>query len=120
MEKINVERALERIHEHWKPHIAAEVNDFQVKLAKVKGEFEWHAHEAEDELFLVIKGCLRIEFRDREVELGPGELIVVPRGVEHKPVADDEAHVLLFEPATTVNTGAAASERTVRDLPRLQ
>ena len=120
MEKVNIESALERIHEHWKPHIVAEVNDFHVKLAKLKGPFVWHAHEHEDELFLVVKGRLRIEFRDREIELEAGELVVVPQGVEHRPVADDEVHVLLFEPATTVNTGADRSERTVLDLPRLR
>jgi mannose-6-phosphate isomerase-like protein (cupin superfamily) len=90
-----------------------------VKLAKVKGAFVWHHHEHEDELFYVLKGRLTIEFRDRSIELGPGECLVVPRGVEHRPVAEEETHILVFEPAGTLNTGNVRSERTVEDPERL-
>lgn len=119
MEKVNLAAALARIHDHWSPRIAAELNEQQVKLAKLEGEFVWHHHEHEDELFLVLAGELTIEFRDRAVTLGEGELLVVPRGVEHRPVAKHEAHVLLFEPASTLNTGNVRNERTVEDLERL-
>ena len=107
------------IREHWSPHVAAELNGQFVKLARLKGEFVWHAHEHEDELFLVHRGHLVIEFREGRVELGPGELCVIPRGIEHRPVAREEVEVLLFEPAGTVNTGAVDEERTKRELPRL-
>lgn len=105
--------------DHWHPRIVGELNGQQVKLAKLQGEFLWHHHEHEDELFLVHRGHLRLEFRDGVAELGPGDFIIVPRGVEHRPVADEEVEVLLFEPAGTVNTGNAGGERTVRDLERL-
>ena len=105
--------------DHWNPRIVAELNGQQVKLVKFLGEFIWHHHEHEDELFLVHRGHMRMEFRDRAVELGPGELIVVPRGVEHRPVANGEVEVLLFEPATTLNTGNVISERTRPELARL-
>ena len=110
--KVNLERALARIAETWSPKLVAAVNDCHVKLVRLKGEFVWHAHENEDELFLVLHGRLRLLFRDRELELDPGELVVVPRGTEHCPVADDEVHVLLLEPRSTVNTGTAGGERT--------
>jgi mannose-6-phosphate isomerase-like protein (cupin superfamily) len=110
--KIDVARKLELVREAWSPKAVAAVNGFLVKVVKLRGEFVWHSHEAEDELFFVLRGRLRMQFRDREVALGPGELIVVPHGVEHRPVADDEAHVLLLEPGTTVNTGTAGGERT--------
>jgi mannose-6-phosphate isomerase-like protein (cupin superfamily) len=110
--KVNLERALARIAETWSPKLVAAVNDCHVKLVRLKGEFVWHAHENEDELFLVLHGRLRLLFRDRELELDPGELVVVPRGIEHCPVADDEVHVLLLEPRSTVNTGTAGGERT--------
>ncbi len=97
----------------WRPRIIAELNGQHVKLAKLRGEFVWHAHAAEDELFLVIAGRLRIELRDGALELGAGDLAVIPRGVEHRPVAAEEAHVLLFEPVSTVNTGTAGGARTV-------
>ncbi len=97
----------------------AELNGQQVKVVKLKGPFVWHEHAGEDEMFLVVKGNLRIEFRDRAVELGEGEFIVVPRGVEHRPVAKEEVAVLLFEPASTLNTGNARSERTVAELERI-
>jgi len=106
--------------ETWSPRIVAELNGQQVKLAKLDGEFVWHRHEAEDELFLVLAGTLRMRFRDGERVLGPGQMIVVPHGVEHLPVAEDgECHVLLFEPASTLNTGDVRNERTVDTLQRL-
>jgi len=119
VEKINLADKLSQFDEHWSPRIVAELNGQHVKLAKVKGEFEWHHHEDEDELFHVLKGRLTIEFRDRSVELGPGECLVVPRGVEHRPVAEQETHILMFEPASTLNTGNVRSERTVEDPERL-
>ena len=112
-EKVNLGEKLALFHDHWKPRIVAELNGQHVKLVKFAGPFVWHAHEMEDELFLVIRGRFRMEFRDRAVELREGELIVVPRGVEHRPVADEEAEVLLFEPSTTLNTGNVRNERTV-------
>lgn len=102
-----------RLREPWSPRIAAELNGQQVKLARLRGAFVWHAHPQEDELFLVVTGRLRIELRDGAVELGPGEFCVVPRGVEHLPIALPEAEVLLFEPSGTLNTGDAGGERTV-------
>ena len=112
MEKVNLAERLGLFTDHWKPKIVAELNGQQVKLVKFKGEFVWHHHEAEDELFLLVQGRFRMDFRDRSVCLSPGELIVVPRGVEHRPVAEEEASVLLFEPASTVNTGNVQDERT--------
>ena len=112
MEKVNLAEKLALFQEHWSPKAVAAVNDFHVKLVKLRGEFVWHSHEAEDELFLVLRGTLRMQFRDHEVAVASGELIVVPRGTEHRPVGDDEVHVLLLEPATTVNTGTAEGERT--------
>lgn len=105
--------------EHWSPRIVAELNGQQVKLAKFQGEFVWHHHDHEDELFLVHRGRFRMEFRDRVVELAAGDLIVVPRGVEHRPVADEEVEVILFEPAGTLNTGNVRNERTVEELGRV-
>jgi mannose-6-phosphate isomerase-like protein (cupin superfamily) len=119
MEKVNLAEKLSRISEHWQPHIVGELNGQHVKLVKVRGEFVWHHHEAEDELFLVLKGDLAIHLRDRTVRLGPGEFLVVPRGVEHRPEAETETEVLLFEPASTVNTGQVRSERTVLEPKRL-
>jgi mannose-6-phosphate isomerase-like protein (cupin superfamily) len=112
MQKVNLAEKLARISECWSPKAVGAVNDFHVKLAKLRGEFVWHAHEAEDELFLVLKGTLRMQFRDHEVVVDPGELIIVPHGTEHRPVADGEVHVLLLEPGSTVNTGTAGGERT--------
>jgi mannose-6-phosphate isomerase-like protein (cupin superfamily) len=111
--KVNLDEALAAMAEHWAPRIVAELNDYDVRLVKVDGAFVGHAHPETDELFLVLAGRLRIEFRDGAVELGPHELTVAPKGVEHRPVAHGEAHVLLVEPATTVNTGTAGGERTV-------
>jgi mannose-6-phosphate isomerase-like protein (cupin superfamily) len=118
-EKINLAEKFSRITEYWKPYIAGELNGQLVKLDKLKGEFVWHHHENEDEMFLVVKGRFRIEFRDRAVWLEEGEFIVVPRGVEHKPVADEEAWILLFEPASTVNTGNVENEFTLRELEKV-
>ena len=106
MEKVNLEEKFARFDEVYDPKIVAELNGQYVKLVRFLGPYVWHAHENEDELFLVIEGRLRIDFRDRSVELGPGEFLVVPRGVEHRPDADEEALVMLFEPKATVNTGA--------------
>ncbi len=105
MDAININQKFGLISNHWQPHIVGELNGQHVKLAKLKGEFVWHSHEYEDELFLVVKGCLKIAFRDKIVTLNEGEFTIVPKGVEHKPVAEDEVHVLLFEPKSTVNTG---------------
>jgi mannose-6-phosphate isomerase-like protein (cupin superfamily) len=113
MNIINLAEKLSRFSDRWSPKIIAELNGQHVKLVKFAGEFVWHHHEHEDELFYVVRGAFRMEFRDRAVELRAGELIVVPRGVEHRPVADEEVSVLLFEPAATVNTGSAGGERTV-------
>ncbi len=112
MQKVNLSEKLALIRDAWSPKAIAAVNDFYVKLVRLQGEFVWHSHEVEDELFLVLKGRLRLHFRDREVVIEPGELIVVPRGVEHRPVAEDEVHVLLLEPKSTVNTGTPGGERT--------
>ena len=113
MQPINLSACLRQFSEHWSPRIVASLNDQEVKLAKFQGAFDWHAHENEDELFLVVHGEFTMEFRDRSVTLREGEMIVVPRGVEHRPVAEQECHVLLFEPAGLINTGdAEASDRT--------
>ena len=118
---VNLEGKLDSFTEHWVPKIVAELNGQYVKVAKFKGEYVWHSHADEDELFWVLKGRMKIELRDRTVELGPGELFVVPRGVEHKPVAEEEVHAVLFEPATTRNTGDADHEYTIEaeDLERI-
>jgi mannose-6-phosphate isomerase-like protein (cupin superfamily) len=115
MEKVVLAEKLSAIVEKWSPRIVAELNGQHVKLAKIQGEFVWHRHEREDELFLVLEGTLVMQFRDRDVVLGPGEMIVVPRGVEHRPVASEETHLLLFEPAGTLNTGDVVNERTIDD-----
>jgi len=105
VDKVNLAQKLSQISEHWRPKIIGELNGQEVKLVKCRGEFVWHHHEIEDELFLVVRGRLRIDFVDRSVELGPGELLIVPHGVEHRTVADEEVEVLLFEPAGVRNTG---------------
>lgn len=112
MPKVNLSEKLAQFSEYWSPKAVGAVNSFQVKLVKLKGEFVWHSHDVEDELFLVLKGKLRMQFRDRAVTIEPGELIIVPHGTDHRPVADDETHVLLLEPSSTVNTGTAGGERT--------
>jgi mannose-6-phosphate isomerase-like protein (cupin superfamily) len=113
MHKVNLAEKLALFHDHWSPKVVGELNGQQVKLVKIRGEFVWHKHENEDELFLVVAGRFRMDFRDRQVWLQEGEFLIVPRGVEHRPVAEEEAHVLLFEPATTLNTGDVRNERTV-------
>jgi mannose-6-phosphate isomerase-like protein (cupin superfamily) len=113
MEKINLRDKLARFDSHWDPKIIGELNGQHVKLVKLEGEFVWHRHDAEDELFLVVHGRFDMQFRDRVLSLDEGELIIVPRGVEHRPVAKREAHVLLFEPAATLNTGNVVTDRTV-------
>lgn len=117
MQVVDLADKLTRITEHWRPKIVAELNGQEVKLAKLQGEFVWHTHALEDELFLVVTGELRVDWRDasgeHSVKLRPGQLVVVPRGVEHRPVADRECSILLFEPASTVNTGTAGGARTV-------
>jgi len=114
-ERVNLGEAIGGIGEYWSPRIAGRVNDSYVKLAKVRGEFVWHHHEEEDELFLVVKGRLLMQLRDRDLWLEEGEFTIIPRGVEHRPVAEEEVHLLLFEPTTTVNTGEEVNERTVAD-----
>jgi mannose-6-phosphate isomerase-like protein (cupin superfamily) len=115
-EPIRVIDKFKLVPEHWSPRIIAQVNDTQVKVVRLLGEFHWHHHVEEDELFWVISGRLLIQFRDGDVWLEPGELLVVPRGVEHRPVAPEEVHVVLIEPGTTLNTGNVSNERTVRHL----
>lgn len=116
---VNVANAFAQFTEHWSPRIVGELNGQHVKLAKAQGEFVWHHHEHEDELFYVVKGRLLMRFRDREVTINPGEMIIVPRGVEHQPVAEEEVWVMLFEPVSTLNTGNVRNERTVEQLERL-
>lgn len=112
-ETINLARTLGSMPDHWRPRVIARVNDAEVKLVRMLGEFVWHHHEHEDELFLVVRGRLLMKFRDRDVWLEEGECLCVPHGVEHCPVAPEEVHVLLFEPGTTVNTGNVTNDRTV-------
>jgi mannose-6-phosphate isomerase-like protein (cupin superfamily) len=119
MHKINLQEKLESFNEHWQPKIVGELNGQYVKLVKFQGAFVWHHHETEDELFMVVRGRFRMEFRDRQVWVEEGEFIIVPRGVEHRPVADAETHVLLFEPASTLNTGNTENEMTVKELERI-
>ena len=113
MNTINLQEKLAQIHDHWHPRIVGELNDSYVKLVKLQGEFVWHKHEEEDELFLVISGVLTIKLRDRDLTIRPGEFAIIPRGVEHCPVAEEEVSVLLLEPKTTRNTGDVVGERTV-------
>ncbi|AOS44098.1 Cupin domain protein [Lacunisphaera limnophila] len=113
MHKINLAEKLALFSTHWDPKIVAELNGQHVKLVKFRGEFVWHHHEHEDELFLVVHGSFDMHFRDRVVPLREGEMLVVPRGVEHRPVADAEVSVLLFEPAATLNTGSAGGDKTI-------
>jgi len=105
MDKINLAEKFAQIREYWRPKVIGELNGQEVKLAKFRGEFVWHHHDLEDELFLAVRGHFRLEYRDRSVEIGPGEMVIVPRGVEHRTVAEEEVEVLLFEPAATRNTG---------------
>jgi mannose-6-phosphate isomerase-like protein (cupin superfamily) len=116
---INLTEKFARFHDHWSPKIIADLNDSHVKLVKVQGEFMWHHHAGEDELFLVLRGRLTIELRDGSVTLGPGELVVIPRGVEHRPVAPDEVELMLVEPSRIQHTGNVVNERTVHQLDRI-
>lgn len=119
MEKVNLAEKFSSFSDRWSPKIIGELNDFHVKAVKLKGEFIWHHHDDEDEMFLVVAGTLRMKFRDREAVIQEGEFIIVPHGVEHLPVADEEVHVVLFEPKSTLNTGNITNERTVAQLQRI-
>lgn len=119
IEKVNLAQKFAQFSDYWSPKIAGELNDSHVKLVKLKGEFVWHHHDAEDELFLVISGTLTIQLRDRDIVLHEGEFVILPKGVEHRPVAHEEVQVLLLEPKTTLNTGNVQNERTVADLEHL-
>jgi mannose-6-phosphate isomerase-like protein (cupin superfamily) len=119
VEKINLAEKLALFQDHFSPKVVGDLNDHQVKLVKLRGDFVWHKHDAEDEMFLVVAGRMTIHFRDRDVELGPGEMLIVPKGVEHKPTAEEETHVVLIEPGTTLNTGDAGGPRTVARLDRI-
>ena len=123
MDKINLAQKLSLFSDYWKPHIVGELNGQYVKLGKFKGPFTWHHHENEDELFLVVKGRFRMDFRDngeeREVWIEEGEMVIVPRGVDHRPFAEEEAQVLLFEPASTLNTGNVSNDLTQKELERI-
>ena len=118
-EKVNLEEKFSLFSDHWSPKIVGELNDFHVKLAKIEGEFVWHHHEVEDELFLVIKGSLLMKMRDKDVRVNEGEFIIIPHGVEHKPVAESECHIMLFEPKGTLNTGNVQDEKTAVDLDQI-
>ena len=119
MDKVNIAQKLSLFSDHWQPKIVGELNGQYIKLVKFKGPFVWHHHDEEDEMFLVVKGRFRMEFEDRSLWIEEGEFIVIPRGVEHKPVADEEAHVLLFEPISTLNTGNVEDELTQPKLERI-
>ena len=119
VDKVNIAQKLSLFDEHWRPKIVGELNGQHVKLVKFLGEFVWHHHDDEDEMFLVVDGRFKMEFRDREVWIEAGEFIVVPRGVEHRPVAEEEVSVMLFEPASTLNTGNVTDEMTVAELDRI-
>jgi mannose-6-phosphate isomerase-like protein (cupin superfamily) len=119
VETVNLKEKFSRFSDYCNPRIVGEVNDCHVKTVKLKGEFIWHHHDQEDELFLVVKGTLRMKFRDREAIVREGEFVIVPRGVEHCPVADEEVHIVLIEPKSTSNTGNITNERTVAQLERI-
>lgn len=119
MTPINLTEKFAQFSDHWHPRVIGELNGQQVKIAKVKGDFVWHQHENEDELFMVIKGKLFIDFRDKTVEINEGEMVIVPRGVEHRPRAEEEVHIMLFEPASTVNTGEIENDLTRKNLSRI-
>ena len=119
MEKVNIREKLNHFSDHWNPRIMGELNGQHVKAVKLKGEFVWHHHDHEDELFLVVRGKLKMEFRDKTVEINEGEFIIVPRKIEHRPVADQEVEILLFEPASTLNTGNIENERTRSRLEKI-
>ena len=119
MEKVNVFEKLNTINEYWKPGIAGELNNQHVKLAKLKGEFVWHHHDNEDELFMVIKGQLTIKLKNQDIQLNEGQFFIIPKGVEHLPVAQEECHVMLFEPQSVINTGNVINEKTVEKLDKI-
>ena len=119
IEKVNINEKFSMFQDHWSPKIVGEINDTHVKLAKLKGEFIWHHHDNEDEMFLVIKGKLLMRLRDRDLQLNEGEFVIIPKGVDHLPVAEEEVHLLLLEPKTTLNTGNIESERTLRQLENI-
>jgi mannose-6-phosphate isomerase-like protein (cupin superfamily) len=119
MHTINIAQKFSQVNEMWSPKILGEVNDSYIKAVKVQGEFVWHHHDHEDEMFMVVTGALRMKFRDREELVRPGEFIIVPHGVEHLPVSEGETQVLLFEPKTTLNTGNVVNERTLAKLEKL-
>lgn len=119
MEKVNLIEKFSKFTELWRPKIVGELNGQYVKIAKLKGEFTWHHHEGEEELFLVVKGRLLIKLRDRDIVLNEGEFFIVPQGVEHMPVAKDETHVLMFEPKSTLNTGDVQSEKTIKEVEHI-
>ncbi len=119
MQPINLADKLSQFDDYWSPKIVGELNGQHVKLAKLKGGFVWHHHEHEDELFYVVKGTLVIQLRDKDVTLNPGEFLIIPRGVEHRPIAAEEVHVMLFEPATTLNTGNTQNDFTVNNLDQI-
>jgi len=119
MEKINLEQKFQQFDEYWSPRIIGEVNDSYIKIAKFKGEFTWHTHENEDEMFYVFKGTLTIKFRGQHVKLQAGESLIIPKGTEHLPVADGEVHVLLIEPKSTLNTGNVINDKTVKTLKKI-
>ena len=117
--KVNVQEKFALFNDYWSPKIAGELNESYIKLVKLKGEFVWHQHEQEDELFLILKGTLLIKFRDQDIFLQEGEFIVIPKGVEHKPVAEDECQVMLIEPKTTINTGEVSDQKTLTQLDHI-
>ena len=119
IKKVSIAEKLDQIHDYWNPRIVAELNGQQVKLTKLKGEFVWHSHDHEDEMFLVIDGDFKIELRDGIISLNPGEFIVIPRGIEHRPFSDGEAHIMLFEPANTLNTGNVKNAFTRENLEKI-
>lgn len=119
MHPVNIVEKFGKIDDYWNPRLLGELNDFAVKAVKLKGQFIWHHHDFEDELFLVVKGTLRMRFRDHESLIREGEFIIVPHGVEHQPVAEEEVYLILLEPKTTLNTGNLTNERTVRQLEQI-
>jgi mannose-6-phosphate isomerase-like protein (cupin superfamily) len=119
VEKVNIAQKFTLFNEYWVPYVVGELNGSYVKVDKLKGQFVWHKHETEDELFLVTKGKLVIKLRDKDISLGEGEFVVIPKGVEHMPIADQEAHVLLIEPKSTLNTGDVRDEKTITQLRRI-
>jgi len=119
IEKVNIREKLDRINDYWNPRIVGELNGQHIKLTKLKGEFVWHKHDAEDEMFLIISGDFVMELRDKTIQLKPGEFIIIPKGVEHRPVANGEVHLMLFEPVSTLNTGNVKNEFTREKLERI-